>query len=78
MAASAEPAHDRLPFNRVVQPVQWLWDFEKGVFEIVIPAAWIHDFVIVRKDSSLRIQCSLRKVEGMKIYLNSFEEELCS
>ena len=49
-----EPAHDFLHFNRVSQMAKKLCASEKASIEIVMPAAWLHDFVIVPKNDSRR------------------------
>ncbi|MBI2519204.1 MAG: HD domain-containing protein [Bdellovibrio sp.] len=58
VASSADPAHDLLHFKRVVSLAKHLCERERGKPEIVIPAAWFHDLVIVPKNSPLRSQAS--------------------
>lgn len=58
VASSEDPAHDLLHFQRVVGLAKRLCDREGGRFEVVVPAAWLHDLVIVPKNSPLRSQAS--------------------
>ena len=53
IASSEDPAHDLLHFKRVVQTAKKLCDEEKAKIEVVLPAAWLHDFVIVPKNDPL-------------------------
>lgn len=63
VASSDDPAHDLLHFQRVVGIATKLCKAEGGLFEVVIPAAWLHDLVIVPKDSPLRKQASRLSAE---------------
>ena len=63
IATADDPAHDLLHFERVVSLAKHLCKLENGNPEIVIPAAWLHDFVIVPKDSPLRSQASRLSAE---------------
>ena len=58
IASTDDPAHDLNHFKRVVKVAKEICKQENGNLEIVVPAAWLHDFVIVPKDSSLRHQAS--------------------
>jgi uncharacterized protein len=58
IASTDDPAHDLLHFKRVVRIAKEICKRESGNLEIVVPAAWLHDFVIVPKDSPLRHQAS--------------------
>lgn len=58
VASSDDPAHDLLHFKRVVGIAKQICELENGVPEVVVPAAWLHDMVIVPKDSPLRNQAS--------------------
>ncbi len=70
IASSEDPAHDLSHFNRVVATAKKLCKDENGCVEIVIPAAWFHDFVIVPKNDPRRAQASrlsaLAAVEFLK------------
>lgn len=64
-----DPAHDILHFRRVVHLAKKLCNKEGGQLEIVIPAAWLHDFVIVAKDSPLRSQASCLAAQEAQEFL---------
>lgn len=46
-----DPAHDLLHFQRVVKLAKELCHTEQARLDVVVPAAWLHDFIIVPKDS---------------------------
>ena len=73
IATTEDPAHDLLHFKRVVQTAKRLCALEKGKFEVVIPAAWLHDFVIVPKNSPLRSQASKLSAQGALEFLNEIQ-----
>ena len=54
IASSDDPAHDLLHFKRVVCLAKSLGERENGNTQIVIPAAWLHDLVILPKNNPLR------------------------
>ena len=56
--ATADPAHDERHIARVVATARRLAETERADPAIVIPAAWLHDCVVVAKDSSQRSQAS--------------------
>lgn len=58
IASAEDPAHDLLHFKRVVKTARQLCFQEKARAEVVIPAAWLHDFVIIPKDDPRRAQAS--------------------
>ena len=58
IATAEDPAHDILHFQRVVQTAKNLCVQEKGKAEVVVPAAWLHDFVIIPKNDPRRKQAS--------------------
>jgi uncharacterized protein len=70
VASADDPAHDLLHFKRVVKLAKYLCKKEKGIVEVVMPAAWLHDLVIVPKDSPLRNQASRMAAEQAIQYLN--------
>lgn len=49
-----DPAHDLLHFRRVVALAKKLCRAEQARPEIVVPAAWLHDFIIIPKNSPQR------------------------
>lgn len=63
IATADDPAHDLLHFKRVVKTAKELCKKENGKIEVVLPAAWLHDLVIVPKDSPLRSQASRMSAE---------------
>lgn len=69
IATAEDPAHDILHFKRVVGLAKKLAQEEKAQLEIVIPAAWLHDFVIVPKNSPLRSQASKLSAEKAVTFL---------
>lgn len=71
IASLDDPSHDILHFRRVVRLAKKICRLEGGRFEIVVPAAWLHDFVIVPKDSVLRCQASRLSAEKAIDFLSS-------
>jgi uncharacterized protein len=57
-AAGADPAHDREHIRRVVASALALARAEGAELAVVLPAAWLHDCVIVPKDSPQRALAS--------------------
>lgn len=73
VASAEDPAHDQLHFKRVVSLAKQFCKQEGGQAEIVIPAAWLHDLVIVPKNSLLRNQASRLSAEKAIEFLTSIE-----
>lgn len=71
IASSEDPAHDFLHFKRVVQTAKYLCVQEKAKPEVVIPAAWLHDFVIVPKNDPRRSQASRLSAEAAISFLKT-------
>lgn len=69
IATSDDPAHDLLHFERVVRMAKKLCLEENGRMEIVMPAAWLHDFVNVPKNDPRRKQASQLSADGAVIFL---------
>lgn len=68
-----DPAHDLAHFKRVVATAKRLCVAEGGRLEVVLPAAWLHDFVNVPKNDPRRAQASrLSAVEALQ-YLESID-----
>lgn len=63
VATADDPAHDILHFRRVVKMAKELGRTEGGKLEVIVPAAWLHDLVIVPKNSPLRSQASKLSAE---------------
>jgi len=73
VASSDDPAHDLLHFRRVVGLAKYLCTREGGNAEVVVPAAWLHDLVIVPKDSPLRNKASRLSAEKAIEFLRSID-----
>lgn len=71
IASSDDPAHDLLHFRRVVAMAKKLCAAEGADPAVVVPAAWLHDFVIIPKDSPLRAQASRLSAEQAVAYLGT-------
>ena len=57
-ATADDPAHDLLHFRRVVASAKKVAVAEEARLEVVVPAAWLHDLVIVPKNDPRRTQAS--------------------
>lgn len=69
-ATSAEdPAHDLSHFRRVVATAKALAQREGADPWVVVPAAWLHDLVIVPKNSPLRSRASRLSAERAREFL---------
>ncbi|MCZ7668114.1 MAG: HD domain-containing protein [Chloroflexi bacterium] len=68
---SADPAHDLAHIHRVVRNAITLAAPEQADLAIVLPAAWLHDCVIIPKDSPRRSQSSRLAAETAVSYLQS-------
>lgn len=70
MTVAFDPSHDSLHLKRVVTMAKFLCKKENANPHVVIPGAWLHDFVVIPKDSPLRKQASrisaTRAVEFLK------------
>lgn len=62
-SAAADPAHDPAHIERVVRTARRLAAVEGARMEVVIPAAWLHDCVVVPKDAPERRQASRMAAE---------------
>jgi uncharacterized protein len=73
MAASAvnDAAHDQAHIHRVVKTAVQLAENEGADLRVVIPSAWLHDCVVVPKDSPQRSQASKLAAETAVSYLQS-------
>ncbi len=71
IATTDDPAHDLLHFKRVVKTARRLCEIEGGKIEVVLPAAWLHDFVIIPKNDPRREIASRLSAEAAIIYLHS-------
>lgn len=70
VATAVDPAHDMIHFKRVVELSRRLAQAENAQLEVVIPAAWFHDYVILPKSDLRRATASqvsaLKAVEFLK------------
>jgi uncharacterized protein len=73
IASNEDPAHDLLHFKRVVATAKALCLKENAKIEVVLPAAWLHDFVIIPKNDARRSQASRLSAEAAVKFLR----ELC-
>jgi len=73
IATAEDPAHDLLHFKRVVYIAKKLCDIEKANETIVVPAAWLHDLVIVPKNDPRRSQASRLSAKAAATFLKSVE-----
>jgi uncharacterized protein len=69
VVSSDDPAHDFLHFKRVVKLAKQLCAIENAKTEVVVPAAWLHDLVIVPKNNPLRKLASKLSAEEAIKYL---------
>lgn len=69
IASAEDPAHDLLHFKRVVRIAREICVKEKAKVEVVVPAAWLHDFVIVPKNDPRRKQASQLSAEAAVRFL---------
>lgn len=58
VATSSDPAHDMLHLKRVVAMAKYLCREERARMEVVVPAAWFHDCVVIPKDDPRRKEAS--------------------
>ena len=70
-AADADAAHDRAHVIRVVTTARRLAEDEEAQMDVVVPAAWLHDCVVVPKDAPDRAEASRRAAEATRMLLKS-------
>lgn len=73
MMSHADPAHDLLHFQRVVRSAKRLCAEEKGCLKIVVPAAWLHDLVIVPKSDPQRSYASRLSAKAALQFLTEID-----
>ena len=56
--SSSDAAHDLAHIRRVVANARWLAGEEGADLAVVLPAAWLHDCVVLPKDSARRSEAS--------------------
>ncbi|MFT5043710.1 MAG: hypothetical protein ACI8UP_000677 [Porticoccaceae bacterium] len=69
--ADQDAAHDILHFQRVVNTAKQLYKENDANFNIVVPAAWLHDFVVIPKSDPLRSHASRLAAKAAVEYLQS-------
>ncbi|MEN9724487.1 MAG: hypothetical protein RJB38_2473, partial [Pseudomonadota bacterium] len=65
-----DPAHDLAHFRRVVATAKHLCREENACWEVVVPAAWLHDLVNVPKNDPRRSQASKLSAEASIAFLS--------
>ncbi len=70
-ASELDPAHDILHFQRVAGLAKRLCSEEGGRAEVVVPAAWLHDFIVVPKNDPRRSQASTLSAVAAQEFLGS-------
>jgi uncharacterized protein len=71
IATTEDPSHDILHFKRVVKTAKELCQKEKANPHIVIPAAWLHDLVIIPKNDPRRSAASQLSAASALEFLKS-------
>lgn len=66
-----DPAHDLLHLERVVATARRLAALEGADLAVVVPAAWLHDYVVVAKDDPRRALASRLAAEEARAHLAS-------
>lgn len=69
MAEAPDPAHDMAHIERVVANARRLGAAERADMAIVLPAAWLHDCVVLPKDSPQRSHASRLAAERAGAFL---------
>lgn len=73
IASSDDPAHDILHFRRVVRTAKLICEKERAKPEVVVPAAWLHDFVIVPKNDPRRKEASRLSAQAALGFLDEIQ-----
>jgi len=68
---AADAAHDLAHVRRVVANARRLADAEGAERAVVLPAVWLHDCVVVPKDSPQRTQASRLAADAVTAFLRS-------
>jgi uncharacterized protein len=72
-AQSADVAHDLEHIRRVVGNARAIAAAEGGLLEVVVPAAWLHDCIVLPKDSGERASASRLVAEVATAFLKEIE-----
>ena len=70
-AGAQDGAHDLSHIRRVVHNAVQFAEVEGAALEVVLPAAWLHDCVVVPKDSPFRSQASRMAADTAVTFLQS-------
>ena len=70
-AANPDPAHDLAHVRRVVANARLLAAAEGADPAVVLPAAWLHDCVVLPKDSARRAEASRLAAESAGVFLRT-------
>ena len=70
-AANPDPAHDLAHVRRVVANARLLAAAEGADPAVVLPAAWLHDCVVLPKDSARRAEASRLAAESAGVFLHT-------
>lgn len=73
IASPDDPAHDFLHFKRVVKSAESLCNLEMAKLEVVLPAAWFHDFINVPKNDPRRSEASRLSAKAAIQYLREIQ-----
>lgn len=73
---NSDPAHDFLHVQRVVQMAYRLCQLENANWNVVMPAAFLHDYINVPKNDPRRKIASRLSAEAAKEYLKSINYPL--
>lgn len=73
VCTSDDPAHDILHFERVTKIAKRLAVKENADLYVVLPAAWLHDLVVVPKNSEYRSKASQMSADKAIEYLKSID-----
>lgn len=68
-----DPAHDLSHFKRVVKTAKQLCSEENAIWEVVVPASWLHDFVAVPKNDPRRDKASRLSATEALQFLDSVQ-----
>ncbi|MFM2481510.1 HD domain-containing protein [Celerinatantimonas sp. YJH-8] len=80
---AGDPAHDILHLQRVVATAKQLASQANACLDVIIPAAWLHDCVVMRKSESLRSQASRLSAQRARAqlilwkYPNQYIDGIC-
>lgn len=66
---ACDPAHDLLHLERVVATAKRIAAAEGADFGVVVPAAWLHDYVVVPKNDPRRSQASRLAAQEARAHL---------